>query len=141
MSTTTTASPTPSPTATTTVPPTPGRADVKLTNKGGALPALADFYTWGLQDPRDVGTGSGYDLRAAGVQSFDIGGDQLLVFAVNNWTRWSNAATQEFDVGIAVDRDKLGELQSRFGDQIRDAAEKLLANTVIESFDVRVEES
>ena len=105
VSTTTTASPTPSPTATTTAPPKPGRADVKLTNKGGALPALADFYTWGLQDPRDVGTGSGYDLRAAGVQSFDTGGDQLLVFAVNNWTRWSNAATSEFDVVIDVNRD------------------------------------
>jgi subtilisin family serine protease len=105
VSTTTTASPTPSTTATTTAPPKPGRADVKLTNKGGALPALADFYTWGLQDPRDVGTGSGFDLRAAGVQSFDTGGDQLLVFAVNNWTRWSNAATNEFDVVIDVNRD------------------------------------
>lgn len=101
----TTTSPSPSPTATTTVPPTPGRADVKLTNKGGALPALADFYTWGLQDPRDVSTGTGFDLRAAGVQSFDMGGDQLLVFAVNNWTRWSNAATSEFDVVIDVNRD------------------------------------
>ena len=65
MSTTTTASPTPSTTATTTAPPKPGRADVKLTNKGGALPALADFYTWGLQDPRDVGTGSGVLAVAA----------------------------------------------------------------------------
>ena len=34
-----------------------------------------------------------------------------------------------------------GELTDERIDQIRDAAEKLLANTVIESFDVRVEES
>ena len=33
-----------------------------------------------------------------------------------------------------------GELTDERLDQIRDAAEKLLANTVIESFDVRVEE-
>ena len=96
----------PSPTAVkTTEAPAPSKANVKLTNPKGALTALADFYTWGLQDPKDVSKGTGFDLRAAGVQSFEDDGDQLLVFAVNNWTRWSNAATQEFDVVIDVDRD------------------------------------
>ena len=103
----TTTSPSPTPTETTVAPPTPYKADVTLTNPKGALAASADFYTWGLEDSKDVdpAAGSGFDLRAAGVQSFDIGGDQLLVFAVNNWTRWSNAATTEFDVVIDVDRD------------------------------------
>ncbi|MFT3860383.1 S8 family serine peptidase [Micropruina sp.] len=99
-------SPSASPSATqSTTSPTPGKANVKLTNPKGALPALADFYTWGLKDPKDVSSGTGFDLRAAGAQSIDTGDDQLLVFAVNNWTRWSTAATQEFDVLIDVDQD------------------------------------
>ena len=83
-------------------------ADVKLTNVKGANAAIADFYTWGLYDRRadsTLGGGRGFDLRAAGVQSFADGDDQLLVFAVNSWTRWSNAATSEFDVVIDVNND------------------------------------
>ncbi len=83
-------------------------ATVKLINKGGALAAGADFYTWGLKDGKDVpkGTpGGGFDLRAAGVQSFADAEDALLVFAVNNHDRWSNAATNEFDVEIDIDGD------------------------------------
>ena len=69
---------------------------VTLTNRNGALTAGMDFYTWGLQDRRDVRVtdgNRGFDLRAAGVQSFAAGDDQLLVFAINNWDRWSNAAS------------------------------------------------
>ncbi len=82
-------------------------ANVKLTNPGGALRAGADFYTWGLQDQQDVNPvyPPGFDLRAAGVQSFEDDGEQFLVFAVNTWDRWSNAAAQEFDVLIDNDRD------------------------------------
>lgn len=78
-----------------------------LVNKGGALPAAMDFYTWGLEDAQDVSTtgNSGYDLRAAGAQSFDLGDDQLLVFAINNWDRYSNAASLEHDIYIDTDGD------------------------------------
>ncbi len=103
----TTTSPSPTPTET-TVEPTPNKVDVTLTNPKGALAATRRLLHLGPRRTRkdvDPATGSGFDLRAAGVQSFDIGGDQLLVFAVNNWTRWSNAATTEFDVVIDVDRD------------------------------------
>ena len=82
-------------------------ATVKLTNRG-ALEAGVDFYTWGLKDGRDVPKrtpGSGFDLRAAGVQSFADGDDALLVFAINNHDRWSNAAVNEFDVEIDTDGD------------------------------------
>lgn len=82
-------------------------ASVKLSNKG-VVPADADFYTWGLKDAKDVAkgsAGSGYDLRAAGVQSFTNGDDAQLVFAVNNHNRWSNAATIEFDVEIDTNGD------------------------------------
>ena len=91
----------------TTPPPATRFADVKLTNTKGALTATTDFYTWGLYDRTDVRKGTGFDLRAAGVQSFDTDdGDQFLVFAVNNWTRWSNAATLEFDVSIDLNGDE-----------------------------------
>lgn len=80
---------------------------VTLTNQGGALPAAMDFYTWGLSDAQDVDYdalgGQGYDLRAAGVQSFPE--DDLMVFAINNWDRWSNAASLEHDVLIDLDGD------------------------------------
>ena len=93
-------------------PPVPAPSydlELKLANRGGALPALADVYTWGLADKaRDLpkgAVGSGYDLRAAGVQSFGDPDDPLLVFAINSHDRWSNAATIEFDVEIDTDRD------------------------------------
>jgi len=91
-------------------PTTPSQttASLRLANFGGAVAAVADVYTLGLTDPSDLpkgATGSGYDLRAAGVQSFDAGSDKLLVFAVNTYDRWSNAATDEFDVAIDTNRD------------------------------------
>ena len=58
----------------------------------------------------------GYDLRAAGVQSFADGDDQILVFAVNTHTRWSNAASNEFDVAHRHERGRragLGRLLGR----------------------------
>ena len=82
--------------------------NVKLANRGGALEAVADFYTWGLSDGKDVSAasdGSGYDLRAAGVQSFDMPGGKFIVFAVNNHDRWSSPASQEFDIAVDVDND------------------------------------
>jgi subtilisin family serine protease len=86
-----------------------GTSSVTLSNPAGAMDADADFYTWGLSDGQDVSSkvqDTGYDLRAAGIQSFDVGGgDQLLVFAVNTYTRWSNAAANEFDVVLDTNRD------------------------------------
>lgn len=84
------------------------KKSVTLANKGGAYAADADFYTWGLSDSRDLPKGTvdtGLDLRAAGVQSFADGDDQLLVFAVNNHKRWSSAAQNEFDVEIDTNGD------------------------------------
>lgn len=44
---------------------------VKLTNTIGAQTAGADFFTWGLSDPKDVSkklNDTGMDLASAGVQ-------------------------------------------------------------------------
>ena len=76
-----------------------------VTNRHGAIPGDADFYAWGLEDRRDPGKLSN-DVRAVGAQSFDWDGtQQLLIFAVNTFDRWSNASTNEFDINVDVDGD------------------------------------
>ena len=81
---------------------------INLTNKGSAIAATADFYSWGLDGK---GNGSGkknpiINLASAGVQSFPIGPtDQLIVFAVNTEEAWSSPSTREFDVAIDLNGD------------------------------------
>lgn len=75
--------------------------NANLSNPGGPIAGDADFYAWGLNDVKDAGTNAA-DVRAIGVQSFPFGTDQLLVFAVNTWNRWSNAASNEFDIYVDV---------------------------------------
>ena len=77
----------------------------KVTNRRGAISGDADFYAWGLEDRRDPGRVSN-DVRAIGVQSFPFNAtNQLMVFAVNTYDRWSNASTNEFDIYVDVDGD------------------------------------
>jgi hypothetical protein len=100
------ASPAPSARATTVV--------ATVTNRAAMIAGSADFYNWGVEDPDDVNEaalgGGGYDIRAAGVQSFDIGGgDQLIVFAANAHSRWSNAATNEWDIDVDTTGDGVPE--------------------------------
>lgn len=91
----------------------PGKpAVISLTNRRGALAADASVFTWGLSDPRNdaiLGGGSGFDLRAAGVQTIDQNGQKILLFAINNWDRWSNAAANEFDVSIDTNGDGVAD--------------------------------
>jgi hypothetical protein len=81
-------------------------ATATVTNNKGVITGTADFYTWGLQDGNDVDEnslgGAGYDVRAVGVQSFpfETATNRLLVFAINNFDRWSNAATNEWDINV-----------------------------------------
>ena len=80
-------------------------AQVQLANTG-LHAGTADVYAWGLADPREGASAA--DVRAIGVQAFASAGsddvippgDYLLVFAVNTWNRWSNAAVNEFDIAI-----------------------------------------
>jgi minor extracellular serine protease Vpr len=79
------------------------------TNEGGVIAGTADFYAWGLEDGKDK-FGGPTDLRAVGVQSFAFGttadpNRRLIVFAVNTWDRWSNAASSEYDIFIDVDNN------------------------------------
>jgi subtilisin family serine protease len=76
--------------------------NVKLSNSSGPIAGNADFYAWGLNGAKNAGANPA-DVRGVGVQSFPFGPDQLLVFAVNTWNRWSNAATTEFDIYVDVD--------------------------------------
>jgi minor extracellular serine protease Vpr len=86
---------------------TPGSptTNANLSNPSGPIAGDADFYAWGLNDVKDAGTNPA-DIRAIGVQSFSPAQtqlpSQLLVFAVNTWNRWSNAASNEFDIYVDV---------------------------------------
>lgn len=90
-----------------------GRADrnnlsVRLRNRG-AIEGVADVYQAGLTDVEGDATVAGHpgiDLRAAGVASFETdGNDHLIVFAVNSWDRYSNAARNNTQVVIDTDAD------------------------------------
>lgn len=81
----------------------------------GLHAGIADVYQWGLQDAND-GL-DGIDLRAAGVQSVDptvcdssaSAADRCLVFAINTWGRWSNAAENLFEVDIDTNHDGIAD--------------------------------
>jgi len=83
----------------TTASPT---TNANVSNPSGPISGTADFYAWGVEDGIDPGTNAA-DVRAVGVQSFPSGTNRVLVFAVNTWNRWSNSATEEFDIFIDVD--------------------------------------
>jgi minor extracellular serine protease Vpr len=82
--------------------------NVRVTN-AGAIAGDADFYAWGLEDAKDSARVSN-DLYGVGLQAFPFGTTadptrRLLVFGVSTFGRWSNAATNEFDIGVDVDND------------------------------------
>ena len=84
-----------------------------LSNPSGPIAGDADFYAWGLSGAQQQGKNPA-DVRAIGVQSFanPSGADpnrRLMVFAVNTWNRWSNAATNEFDIYIDVNQDGIDD--------------------------------
>jgi minor extracellular serine protease Vpr len=90
----------------TTASPT---TNANLSNPSGPIAGNADFYAWGLNDSKESGQNPA-DVRGIGVQSFASGtgpdpNRRLMVFAVNTWNRWSNAATNEFDIYLDVDQD------------------------------------
>jgi minor extracellular serine protease Vpr len=91
----------------------PDTTSVRLANRG-IHQGNADFYAWGISDPRD--SDPGYtDVRAVGVQSLPGSAldpsvpdtDRALIFAVNMHKKWSNVAQQEID--IPLDRNGDGK--------------------------------
>ena len=81
---------------------------VNLTNSDAALDTKAAVLTWGLQDdPDDVDAtlDLGQDLASVGVASTEANGEQLLQFALNSNTRYSNAARLVYGVEIDTNND------------------------------------
>jgi subtilisin family serine protease len=83
-------------------------SSVMVRNRG-IRAGTADVYAWGLSDPRD--SSDEMDVRSVGVQALpgEAAGapatDRLLVFAVNTYGRWSNAAGNEFDIPVDTNDD------------------------------------
>jgi minor extracellular serine protease Vpr len=83
--------------------PTNPNATLNVANGPASIAGTADFYAWGLSSPPQ---GLRYvDTRAVGVQTFPSGNDATLVFAINTYTRFSNASPHEWDVLIDTNGD------------------------------------
>ncbi len=86
------------------------RSKVRITNRG-LHRGYVDVFSWGLSDGRE-GLGE-VDLRAAGVQSLPTEActgspdpsDRCLLFAINTWGTWSNAAASQWIVSVDSDLD------------------------------------
>jgi subtilisin family serine protease len=91
------------------------RASIRIDN-GALHKGIVDVYAWGLSDGRD--TPGDVDLRAAGVQSLPTEvctgtpdpSDRCLLFAINTWGHWSNAAADEWVVSVDVNKDGTEDL-------------------------------
>ena len=81
----------------------PTQATATTTNNGGAIAGTADWYAWGISDPKESAAGDGADLRAVGVQTFSSGSSDFFVFAVSSWSRWGNPASVLPEVFVDVD--------------------------------------
>ena len=78
---------------------------IRLTNKTGVITGFADFYAWGLKNPKSGGVEAGIEPRAIGVQSNLTGTDSILVFAINTHERFSSIDSAEYDVLIDTNGD------------------------------------
>jgi minor extracellular serine protease Vpr len=79
---------------------------IRLENRHGVIAGNGDFYAWGLKNPKTGAISASFEPRAIGVQSNPISAtDSILVFAVNTYGRFSNAALGEYDIYIDVNRD------------------------------------
>jgi hypothetical protein len=83
-------------------------SSVQLTNNG-VHAGTVDLYSWGIHDANDTSGGEdAYDVRDVGVQEqpteFLTGtpnaADKSVIFAINTYGRWSNAATTEYDIAV-----------------------------------------
>jgi minor extracellular serine protease Vpr len=90
---------------------------IRLSNRGGAIAGNGDFYAWGLKNPKTGTISAAFEPRAVGVQTNPVSPtDSLLVFAVNTYGRFSNAASGEYDIFIDVNGDGVADFILFSGD-------------------------
>jgi len=69
------------------------------TTNAGPGGGTADWYAWGLSDAK--GPADSANVTNVGVQSFP----GVVAFGINTKARWSNAAQNEYDILVDIDRD------------------------------------
>jgi subtilisin family serine protease len=83
-------------------------SSVQMTNNG-VHSGTVDLYSWGIHDENDTSGGEdNYDVRDVGVQELPTEAltgaadpsDKALIFSINSYGRWSNAAVTEFDIAV-----------------------------------------
>ena len=79
---------------------------IELENPSGVIAGTADLYAWGLRNAKTEKIDGSFEPRAVGVQTIPVSStDSILVFAVNTYERFSNAAQGEFDIYIDANGD------------------------------------
>ncbi len=83
-------------------------SSVNMTNSG-IHSGTVDLYSWGINDANDTSGGEdNYDVRDVGIQELPAEAltgaadpsDRALIFAINNYGRWSNGSVTEFDIAV-----------------------------------------
>jgi minor extracellular serine protease Vpr len=90
-------------------------SSIRLDNRG-VIAGNADFYAWGLKNPKTKTISEAFEPRAVGVQTIPIQGDAILVFAVNTYGRFSNPASGEYDILIDANGDGVSDFILFSGD-------------------------
>ncbi|MFI6318400.1 S8 family serine peptidase [Nonomuraea sp. NPDC050556] len=73
----------------------------------GTHAGTAELFAWGISDADDVsGAEDQVDVRSVGVQSeAGPGADRTLLFALNVYGKWSNAAANRYEVAVDANAD------------------------------------
>jgi len=85
---------------------------IQVRNSGISFGA-ADVYEWLINDKRD--RGAAYDFASLGAQSFDatgvspVPGDRFMVLALNGYSKFWNAAENEYDVYVDSTGDGIAD--------------------------------
>jgi subtilisin family serine protease len=78
-------------------------ATAKVNNANGIVTGHADWYAWGISDANEGNITGSNNIRSVGAQTFP--NDGVLAFGLSTWHRWSNAAANEYDIYVDVNRD------------------------------------
>lgn len=83
-------------------------SEITFTNADGGIKARGDVFALGLTDPDDIDDAKdtfGVDLASVGVATFEQNGETYLAFAVNNHSKFSNVASNTYEIVLDTNND------------------------------------
>ncbi|MDO5093236.1 MAG: S8 family serine peptidase [Propionibacteriaceae bacterium] len=117
-------------------------SEITFTNADGGIKARGDVFALGLTDPDDVDDATdltGMDLASVGAATFERNGETYLAFAVNNHSKFSNAAANTYEVVLDTDHDGSPEFSVGSIDvgSLQEGRANGVAGTFVYKFDTR----